>query len=666
MQLPHQTNSKNLIYLLLADSVAVFLAFLAALTLRFDGWIPAGYGRSFFTIIPLIIVLYCLVNYMFKLYAHLWRYTGAQEVTTIFGSAATSTTLLAALMLVQNGRPLPLSVIILGGLFAAGAFTAVRYRNRLFTGFMARLQRVVGSPNRCRVLIIGAGESGQFLARQMKTGRQSYLYELVGFIDDDDQKQGMRLHGVSILGTRQAIPALVASRGVSLIVIAIHNISGPDMRNILSLTMGTDAKVKMLPDFLGAMDSARNTSLLKDITPVDLLGRQPYQIDQAACGQLLADKVVLVTGAAGSIGSELCRQILTFKPRQLLLLDNNETGLYDLMVNLAHCQSAANQVKYQVVKDQTPHTPLIADIRDKTKVDCIFKRYRPHIVFHAAAYKHVPLMEQQPEEAISVNVLGTKIVSRAATRYGTEKFVLISTDKAINPSSVMGATKRLAEMMLTHGQPAVAKEKGVVKPAGRNGNHAATLPGSSLHASAIQFTVVRFGNVLDSRGSVVPTFTRQIEMGGPLTITHPEMTRYFITIPEAVSLVIQAATLTHGGDIFMLDMGQEIRIMDLAHKMIRLRGLRPDDDIAIEIIGVRPGEKLREELLGAGETRLRTAHPKIYRIQPTSQPSHKTPLTTQIAHLAELIRTQQRDEMMALLWQLVKTDTEVVARLQWN
>jgi FlaA1/EpsC-like NDP-sugar epimerase len=418
-------------------------------------------------------------------------------------------------------------------------------------------------------LIIGAGESGQFLARQLQTHSQRHRYELVGFVDDDPAKLGLRLHGVSILGDRQAILQLVAERKVGLIIITIHNIPGSTLREILSICLNSQAQVKIQPDFLKLMDNPKEALPLRDITPTDLLGRQPHQIDETACRELIWGKVILVTGAAGSIGSELCHQLLNFQPRQLLMLDNNETGLHNLTISCRHSPLADLEAEE---RPATEIKSIIADITNASKLEQIFKTYRPQIIFHAAAYKHVPLMEQQPDEAVRVNVLGTKIVSKLAARYAAECFVFISTDKAINPSSIMGATKRLGEMMIMNG-----------------------VPGSTL------FTAVRFGNVLGSRGSVVPTFTRQIELGGPVTVTHPEMTRYFMSVSEAASLVIQAATLTEGKDIFMLDMGQRIRIADLAHKMIRLRGLRPGQDIAIEYTGIRPGEKLYEEFLAPDE-----------------------------------------------------------------
>jgi FlaA1/EpsC-like NDP-sugar epimerase len=409
----------------------------------------------------------------------------------------------------------------------------------------------------------------------------------------------------------------VQERRVGLIIIAIHNIAGAQLRELLSECLKTNAQIKILPNFLGTIDQVRAALPLKDIQPEDLLGRQLCPVDEQACARLITGKVVLVTGAAGSIGSELCRQVLALRPLRLLMLDNNETGLHDLQAAL-QCGEPQQLVA------------LIADVADSGRLEKIFVQHRPQVVFHAAAYKHVPMMELHPAEAVRVNIQGTQVVAALAAKYAVDRFVLISTDKAVRPSSVMGATKRVAEMLIGS-----ASQQQVV------------LGRSSL------FTAVRFGNVLGSRGSVVPTFTRQIDQGGPVTVTHPEMTRYFISISEAVSLIIQAATLTEGGDIFMLDMGEAIRIEDLAHKMIRLRGLRPGQDIQIVHSGVRPGEKLHEELLGPAERRLPTAHPKIYRIK-GAQRLAPFLVYEQAAQLIDLARQPQPGAMIDALWCLVQ------------
>jgi FlaA1/EpsC-like NDP-sugar epimerase len=641
--------------LMLLDGIGVVASFLLALAFRFDGRVPGAALQALLVAVPVILPIYWVMNLLFGLYRRLWRYTSVQEVVTIIGSAATSTLVVLGLNLLWLAeRPIPLSVVSLGGILSSGAFTTIRYRQRLLTGLMGYLQQFVGSPDRQRVLIVGAGEAGQLLAWQLKTYSDRHRYELVGFVDDDPKKLGMQVHGACVLGDCHAIPSLVTERGVSLIVIAIHRIPGPVLRDILSICLDTQVRVKILPDFLGRMDSLDGTLPLKDVIPEDLLGRQPCQVDEAVCREIIADKVVLVTGAAGSIGSELCRQIFNLSSRQLLMLDNNETGLHDLFISFERYTSEEADV--QPVKIQRV-VPIVGDITDQAKMEKVFATYHPRIVFHAAAHKHVPLMEQHPEEAVRVNVLGTRVVAQLAGRYGVDRFVLISTDKAVKPCSVMGATKRLCEMLIINGMQGsrgagAQRTSGVAEEEGDGAGKGSTL---NVQQKTL-FTAVRFGNVLGSRGSVVPTFTRQIDRGGPVTVTHPEMTRFFMSLSEAVSLIIQAASLTEGGDIFMLDMGQEIRIEDLACKMIRLRGLRPGEDIPIVHTGVRPGEKLHEELLAPDEDRLPTIHPKIFRVRNNHHVDGEA-LSGRISHLIELACQQRSSEIMGALWSLVRADT---------
>ena len=610
--------SRYALPLLLLDAISIVVSFWLALAFRFDGRIPAGDLRFLLLALPAIVVVFILNNLGFGLYHYVWRYTSANEVLTISAAAASSTILLLGVSLLWTvSRPVPLSVAGLGGVFACGMFTAVRYRQRLLTGLMGYLQRVVGSPDRQRVLIIGAGEAGHLLARQLKTDGGKCRYELVGFVDDDPKKLNQRTYGTQVLGDRRAIPRLVTERDVSLIIIAIHKIAGPALRDILSICLRTPARVKILPDFLKTMEQPNEALPLRDISAEDLLGRQLCAVDEAACRGIIAGRVVLVTGAAGSIGSELCRQILALQPHLLLMVDNNETGLHDLLISLQ--PSEPGRVR-----------ATVADVTNQVRLETIFAAERPQVVFHVAAYKHVPMMETHPDEAVRVNILGTANVAELAAHYAVERFVFISTDKAVNPSSIMGATKRVGELlMMSSAEQVRARFEGSL------------------------FTAVRFGNVLASRGSVVPTFVRQIEQGGPVTITHPDMTRYFISISEAVSLVIQAATLTAGGDIFMLDMGQAIRIEDLACKMIRLRGLRPGEDIPIVYSGVRPGEKLHEELFTTDEQELPTDHPRIYRIRGLYAIDGDE-LAERVARLIELAYLQRPAELVEELWGLVR------------
>lgn len=574
--------------------------------------------RSALIMAGIAAVVICASNYAFGFYHRLWRYAAAAETLVIAASVLVSTTLLilADVLIIPwpGNRRVPVSVLLFMGFFAFVGFVSVRYRGRVLRGLHRWGQLLRGRllPVNARVIIVGAGEAGQLLAWRMLNHRSGEGYQVVGFVDDDPAMVGMRVHGIPVLGGRHAIPELVRARQADLIVIAIYSITRQDFRDIVAICERTSARIKVLPDVFAFLGTTEGGPPIRDITTEDLLGRQPVEVDYDACRHLLAGKVVLVTGAAGSIGSELCRQVLPFGPRCLLMLDNNESGLHDLLGELQDGEAAAHV------------RAVIGDVTNRAKMEAVFRQHRPQVVFHAAAYKHVPLMEEFPEEAVRTNVLGTLIAGRLACQHGAERFVLISTDKAVSPTSIMGATKRLGELIV----------------AGLDSG-AATL-----------CTGVRFGNVLGSRGSVVPTFERQIAQGGPVTITHPEMTRFFMTIAEAVSLVIQAATLTEGGDLFVLDMGEQVRIEDLASRLIRLRGLRPGVDIPIKYTGIRPGEKLHEVLIDEGEGSRPTAHPAISRLE-SRQTLRGEALYAEIGELIALAEGQQDGLLEARLWQIV-------------
>ncbi|WP_420830598.1 polysaccharide biosynthesis protein [Cohnella algarum] len=396
--------------------------------------------------------------------------------------------------------------------------------------------------------------------------------KLVGFIDDDPQKHFLTAYNLPILGDRHAIESVVISHQIKEIIIAIPSAPKTVISEIINLCISTGAKVKMIPGIRDMVNGKISFSTMRDVDVEDLLGRDPVKTDLVGIAEYVEDKVVLVTGAGGSIGSELCRQISPFRPSRLLLLGHGENSIYNIEMEL---------------KRNFPHLhiePIIADVQDRARIDYVFDLYRPQVVFHAAAHKHVPLMEKNPSEAVKNNVFGTQNVADSADKYGVDRFVLISSDKAVNPTSVMGATKRIAEMYV-----------------------------QSLNVhSKTKFASVRFGNVLGSRGSVIPLFKKQISAGGPVTVTHPDMVRYFMTIPEAVQLVIQAGALSKGGEIFILDMGEPVRILKLAEDLIRLSGYEPYVDIDIEFSGIRDGEKLYEELLTAEEGATKTQHERIY------------------------------------------------------
>jgi FlaA1/EpsC-like NDP-sugar epimerase len=482
--------------------------------------------------------------------------------------------------LLLQPRPLPLSVILLGNVLALMGFISIRYRSRLISGMSWRWKAVWRGQfpkPQTTVLVVGAGEAGQSLVWRLKHRSPNQSYAVVGFVDDDASKQGLYIEGCRVLGVHTQIPRLVELHNVDLIIVAIHNISGHKFREILTYCEVTNARIKIVPDLFQLMNGNNPASILRDVQPEDLIGRSPITHHEALDKTPLVGKIIMVTGAAGSIGSELSRQISFYNPAKVILLDNNESGLHDLLIEL------------NAEFPQGQFVPVLADIGVKDALCPAMELHRPEVIFHAAAYKHVPLLESHPREAVRVNVRGLRNIAELAGENGAERFVFISTDKAVNPSSVMGASKRIGELYL-HSLSQQRKY-------------------STLFAS------VRFGNVLGSRGSVVPIFNHQIDSGGPVTVTHPDMTRYFMSISEAANLVIQAACLTRGDDIYLLRMGEVVRIVELAERMIRMRGLRPYVDIEIRFTGIRPGEKMHEELYDANEIPEETVHPHIIELK---------------------------------------------------
>jgi len=587
--LPEHSFRRRVVRLLAADPLSVTLAvildvlvvagaFTAALALRFDGEIPARNRDFALLVFPVIALAYVVANALLGVYRTIWAYGSIGDVLRLFRAVALVTGVLFAGSIFLPERQLPLSVILMGGALAFPGMALVKMRSRIF----ARVPWTT-EPSR-RLLIVGAGRNGQLLARELQND-PTLNYQPVGFVDNDPRLKNLRIHGLRVLGNDDDLQHLIEERAVDAVAIALPNASGSAVRHIVGVCQDGGIPVRMVPAIDAWAGGSRRGDTLRDVTLDDLLGREPVHVDYDACRDSVRDKVVLVTGAAGSIGSELCRQVLRFQPRELHLLDNNETGLHDLTLELSPDAG------------ETTLRAWIADIADERKVDAVFRQSRPQLVYHAAAYKHVPLMESHPDEGFRVNVLGTLNLARAARTYETGTFVLVSTDKAVRPTSVMGATKRIAELIVL----AFARKD-----------------------SRTAYVAVRFGNVMGSRGSVVPTFMRQIERGGPLTVMHPGMMRYFISIPEAVSLVIQAGTFGGVGSIYMLDMGEEINILELAERMIRLRGLRPGHDIDIVFTGPRPGEKLREELVADFEQLAPTAHPKVMRLSSDGEvPEHE-------------------------------------------
>lgn len=549
------------------DVLVLAACYTLALLLRFDGNVPRANATFTAMVFPAIAFLYVAANAAFGVYRTIWAYGSLGDVLNLFRPVALVTLLVFVANAWLHERDLPLSVILMAGALAFPGMAVVKMRTRL----VAHLPW--GDVASRRLLIVGAGETGQLLARELQT-RPSANYQPIGFLDNDPKKLHTRVHGLRVLGSDDDLERIVREYDVDMVAIATPGAPGSAIRRIVAACQRVNVPVRIVPSVDHWVMGSRRDAL-REITLDDLLGREPVEVDVRRCAASVRNKSVLVTGAAGSIGSELCRQLLAFQPRELHLLDNNESGLYDLSLELAPLAA---------------HTTLklwVGDIADVPTVERVFRESRPQVIYHAAALKHVPLMEEHPDQAFRVNVLGTLAVARAARTAGAERFVLISTDKAVRPSSVMGATKRIAELIVA---------------------------AFSRTSERTSFVAVRFGNVMGSRGSVVPTFLRQIERGGPVTVMHPDMMRYFITIPEAVSLVIQAGAFAGQGSIYMLDMGEEVSILELAERMIRLRGLRPGEDIQVVFTGPRPGEKLREELVADFERVEPTEHPKVMRV----------------------------------------------------
>lgn len=568
--------------LALSDAVILTVAYFILYSIRLETISPS-YTLDTILFLTTAILFTILSLHVFGGYRRIWASTSGHDAQIIIAASIFSSIIISIANLAFDPRPFPLSVVLTAQFGAMAGFVAIRYQTRLISGLSWRWNAIwheqFPTPTQ-RVLIIGAGEAGQAMAWRLKhRAPKDHHYRIVGFVDDDEAKQNLYIEGCRVLGMRADIARLTNEHNVDLVVVALHNVSGPDFRDILTYCERTKARIKIAPDVFALFDSKNGAPMLRNIQAEDLLGRQPLSWYDGVDVTPITHKSILVTGAAGSIGSELCRQMLDQNPTQLILLDNNETGLQDLYDELATAYPTAH------IK------PFLADITNRRSLSTLFETYAPQIVFHSAAYKHVPMLERYPEEAVRVNIEGTRNLASLAQEHDVERFVLISTDKAVNPSSVMGASKRVCELLM----------------------HAFSLQGNGR----TRFTSVRFGNVLGSRGSVVPIFNRQIDAGGPVTVTDPRMTRYFMTIPEAVNLVIHAACLTEGDDLFMLRMGEVVRIVDLAERMIRLRGLVPHKDILIEHVGIRPGEKLHEELSSDFERTLPTAHPHIVELSST-------------------------------------------------
>ncbi|WP_281885448.1 nucleoside-diphosphate sugar epimerase/dehydratase [Paenibacillus sp. YYML68] len=567
---------KRLSLLVMLDVFIVWFSIMTAYVLRFDGNIPSSFVMQamLYGIVSSIICIYTMRH--FKLYNRVWQYASTHEMIAIFKSVTAGVIASYVLVLIFTQERVPLSVLLRNYetlLLMLGA-------SRFAWKFVRDRYVVKPSSSQKRALIYGAGDCGAMIAKEMLNQPNADLYPVV-FMDDDRTKHRHHIHNIPVLSGRSDLPIIVDRMDIDEIIIAIPSLSRKETAEIIEVCKTTKAKLKLIPRLQDLIDGKVTIKEIRHVEVEDLLGRDPINVDLEGIANYVENKVVLVTGAGGSIGSELCRQIGPFQPKCLILLGHGENSIYNIEMEIRR--------KYP----ELPIETIIADIQDRERIHEVFDTYRPQVVFHAAAHKHVPLMERNPAEAIKNNVFGTKNVAEAADRYGSERFVLISTDKAVNPTSIMGTTKRIAEMIIQ----------------------------SLDKTSQTKFVAVRFGNVLGSRGSVIPHFKKQIALGGPVTVTHPEMIRYFMTIPEAVQLVIQAGAFAQGGEVFILDMGEPVKIVQLAEDLIRLSGFTPYDDIEIEFTGMRPGEKLYEELLTDEEGLGSTKHDRIF----VGKPLHLNP-----------------------------------------
>jgi FlaA1/EpsC-like NDP-sugar epimerase len=562
--------------LMLIDVAIVAAVAYLAFMLRFEGKIDSEYLALVKHDLPMIIAIRLGTFYLFGLYNRMWQYAGIGELMAISAAVSISSVLIIVFTM-TFGQPFPRSIYIIGWFLNILLIGCSRLGVRIF-----KQMKYIPENGQSRVLIVGAGHTGSMVAREIN---QYHLQakRIIGFVDDAQFKQGQMLLGYKVLGNRHDLKYLVNEYQADEIIIAIAAISGEKLRRIIQDCRQTGCRVRIVPGLEELVNGKPTLEQLREVHLEDLLRREQVQPDLDQLAKYLQGKRVLVTGAGGSIGSELCRQIIRFHPSSLILLGRGENSIYEIEQELR-----ANHPDINI-------EPVIADVRNQRRINAVFARTKPEAVFHAAAHKHVPLMELQPEEAVQNNIFGTRNVAEAAHASGTEIFVMISTDKAINPTSVMGTTKRVAEQVVQ----------------------------SINLVSKTKFVAVRFGNVLGSRGSVVPLFKKQIAAGGPLTVTHPEMKRYFMTIPEAVQLVLQAGAMARGGEVFVLDMGKPVKIYDMACTLIELAGLRPHQDIEITFSGLRPGEKLFEELLSAEEGISATSNGQIFRANLQTVDLHK-------------------------------------------
>jgi len=574
-----QWKNPNFYVMLAGDGVFFALALVAAYLLRFDFQLsPSNLEQIKHLIVP-FVCLKLSIFLAFGLYRGMWRYTSLKDIWRLAQACAFASIVLVSWLafvyhFARFSRAVLLLDLMLTFMFTAWFRVMVRYVSGLSQGGslavnFSRLRPRNRLKPQKNVVIIGAGQGGEKILREI-FDNPHLKYNVIGFLDDDPKKIGRSIYGIRVLGRADELPLIAGRHEIYEVFIAIPSASGKQIRRIVGICDDCGVAYKTLPGIGEIMDGKVSIKALRDVGYEDLLGRPPVRLDTSEIAQYLTGRSVLVTGCGGSIGSELCRQIIRFDPRKLILVDAGEANLYQILMELEHEKGFHN------------YCAILGDVRNRKLLESVFTQYSPEVVFHAAAYKHVPMIERNPWEAIFNNVLGSKVIMETAAKNGVERFVLVSTDKAVRPTNVMGASKRIAELIML-----------------------------SLQDNSTRFMGVRFGNVVGSSGSVVPLFRRQIECGGPVTVTHPEVTRYFMTIPEAAQLILQAGSMGEGGEIFILEMGSPVKIVDMARDLIRLSGKEPDEDIEIIFTGLREGEKLYEELITVGEGIVATPHEKI-------------------------------------------------------
>lgn len=595
---------KRLTFLVLLDTLIVAAAIFVA------SWIVYPTYENILTSHAIIISAIALVIFhhlfaaVFKLYKKVWAYASVGELLAIVKSVTLSVACAGVVQFLMNDFTILRRALVVTWLLHIILIGSSRFVWRLYRDNFINKDK----QQRKRTLVVGAGSAGAMIVRQLQNEHNSEL-DLVAFVDDDPAKQHMELYNLPVVGKVADIPMVVEKHNIEHIVIAIPSLKTGELKEIVEACTETPAQVQMIPKIEDLMTGKVTVSSLKNIEVEDLLGREPVKLDIDAISEYVTDNIVMVTGAGGSIGSEICRQLMQFSPRKLLLVGHGEYSIYSIDMELRKNFADTN----------TEIVPIIGDIKDRKRMFDIVGEHLPAVIYHAAAHKHVPLMEYNPHEAVKNNIIGTKNVAEAADHFGVGTFVLVSTDKAVNPTNVMGASKRIAEMVIQN----MAKQ------------------------SNTKFVAVRFGNVLGSRGSVIPLFREQIKNGGPITVTHPDITRYFMTIPEASRLVIQAGTLAKGGEIFVLDMGEPVKIVDLARNLIRLSGYT-EDEIKIEFTGLRPGEKMFEELLGEDEILPGEVYEKIYIGRAVSV--HSELIDELIGKFKELDNKELKEELMKIVY----------------